>query len=296
VLERKRAWGVKIELEIPCSKCGYVLKGLDTRGRCPECGAAVVESVFGDRLEYAARPWVWRLWAGALAVQIAVGVMTCAMVCTVVPVAAFSLLFVGWGAWAVPPKWLMVAFYTTFYVLPGVCSAGALGGWWLLTSVDPALAGRKEDPRVRRALRVVIGVEAGCWVVLAGLGMGGLLGAVPPGVYVPMASVCGLIAPLAMLVHVFMGARYVRWMEPRLRSPMVEGACWCQSALGWVAAGMVVVAMGVGMAGSSAAPLVLIVAFVAVTSLAVAHCVMVGCVRVGAGEAVRRRGGEQVSG
>lgn len=285
-VERARERPLQIELEIPCSRCGYVLAGLKTDGVCPECGAAVRLSVYGDRLEYAAPGWVRGLWVGALAVQLSVGLMVCALVATVVPIVIQQTF---WGF--APPRVLMVMFYATFYVMPGLCSAAALGGWWLLTMPDPALAGKRDDPRSRRVLRVVIGVEGVCWVVLAGLGLGGLLGAVPPGVYVPLASVCGMGAPLAMLVHVLAATRWARAMGPRLRSGFVEEVCWWQRVVAWSATVMVVLCVAAVMGQWDSVILVLLLgAFVAVCALGVAHVVMVGMVRRSAGEGRGRNG------
>lgn len=37
--------GTAIESEIPCIQCGYNLRTLEETGRCPECGAAILQSV-----------------------------------------------------------------------------------------------------------------------------------------------------------------------------------------------------------------------------------------------------------
>jgi hypothetical protein len=34
-----------IDVDLPCAACGYNLRGLSVAGRCPECGAPVIESV-----------------------------------------------------------------------------------------------------------------------------------------------------------------------------------------------------------------------------------------------------------
>ncbi len=47
-----------------CTDCGYNLFGLNRDGRCPECGAAVADSVRGDGLAFANREWVRRICGG----------------------------------------------------------------------------------------------------------------------------------------------------------------------------------------------------------------------------------------
>lgn len=55
-----------------CRKCGYNLRGLRPETRCPECAAPVLETLQGNFLRFASRPWCariaagvdWMLWAG----------------------------------------------------------------------------------------------------------------------------------------------------------------------------------------------------------------------------------------
>lgn len=53
-----------IQADIPCSVCGYNLRGQAREGRCPECGAAVMEAFRGGQLTYADRDWLIRVRSG----------------------------------------------------------------------------------------------------------------------------------------------------------------------------------------------------------------------------------------
>src|SRR4051794_27404884 len=39
---------IPIEIDLPCAGCKYNLRGLTTDGRCPECGAAVLATIYDD--------------------------------------------------------------------------------------------------------------------------------------------------------------------------------------------------------------------------------------------------------
>ena len=39
---------IPITFDLPCAECGYNLRGLTTRGGCPECGSAVLVSIYDD--------------------------------------------------------------------------------------------------------------------------------------------------------------------------------------------------------------------------------------------------------
>lgn len=67
-----------IEFDLPCTSCGYNLRGLTQTGRCPECGASIEVSLRGDLLCFANPRWLksvrsgidWMFVALALAVAV----------------------------------------------------------------------------------------------------------------------------------------------------------------------------------------------------------------------------------
>ncbi len=54
----RRSDKIEIEDDVCCVHCGYNLRGLTKRHRCPECGTPAGFSVAGDQLKYAPIPWI----------------------------------------------------------------------------------------------------------------------------------------------------------------------------------------------------------------------------------------------
>ena len=54
----RRSDNIDIEDDVFCVHCGYNLRGLTKRHRCPECGTPAGFSVEGDLLKYAQIPWI----------------------------------------------------------------------------------------------------------------------------------------------------------------------------------------------------------------------------------------------
>jgi DNA-directed RNA polymerase subunit RPC12/RpoP len=53
-----------VATDIACRECGYNQRTLRIAGRCPECGAAVIDCVRPANLRYADREWLERLHSG----------------------------------------------------------------------------------------------------------------------------------------------------------------------------------------------------------------------------------------
>ena len=54
-----------ISFNLACHRCAYNLRGLQRRGRCPECAAPIEVSVAGDALQFADPVWLANLALGA---------------------------------------------------------------------------------------------------------------------------------------------------------------------------------------------------------------------------------------
>lgn len=136
----------RLVYDLPCTLCGYNLRGLPPAGTCPECAAAVSQSLRGDRLAYCDRRWLATIRSGLswlinwLQCLILVGVLT----------------VFDWGV----IRGVAVA---PLFALAG----GVLGmvGFWLFTSPDP---GKQRDARIVRSANLVrYAMVAACWLMAA---------------------------------------------------------------------------------------------------------------------------------
>jgi hypothetical protein len=118
----------RVEHDISCRSCGYNLRGLFISARCPECSAAVVQSIRGDMLLYSDPRWLERLSLGALLIAITgLG----GFFVTVVNGITISILS---ASVAISPGLIKAMAAGLSFALAAV----HWSGFWLLTSPDPA--------------------------------------------------------------------------------------------------------------------------------------------------------------
>jgi hypothetical protein len=127
-----------IAVDIPCCKCGYDLRGLETGSRCPECGTAVSTSLRGDSLFYGDPVWVNRLARGAKLINAGLAVGILGFVLGVV--IAFTI-----GRTVVPPD-------TIVAIISDLLLAA---GSWLFTTRDPGGVGEDWYGPARKITRIM---------------------------------------------------------------------------------------------------------------------------------------------
>src|SRR5512143_3355421 len=77
----------RVCVDVPCDACGYNLRTLQATGTCPECGAAVLDSIRSDDLRYAPANWVRRLGWGATLLAVAFGLLALVPLVGLLPLA-----------------------------------------------------------------------------------------------------------------------------------------------------------------------------------------------------------------
>ncbi len=134
---RRKREKIEIEDDLECVHCGYNLRGLTKKHRCPECGTPAGFSVEGDLLQYAPVPWLKTLKNG-------LAMMLWAIAIDIASVVNLEL-------------------FTGFGVLLNLLSAGlAIGGAMLLTTPEPKMVPREAGFDVRRAIRLLAALNFAC--------------------------------------------------------------------------------------------------------------------------------------
>ncbi len=117
--------------DVPCRRCSYNLRGLNYSGRCPECGTAVGQSIYGNLLRFSDPQWVDKLARGVNLILWGI-------------VALIASFIVGMVVGRGDPMLTQVIGF-----LGGLVE---LAGAWLLTEPDP---GTQEQPQTISARRLV---------------------------------------------------------------------------------------------------------------------------------------------
>lgn len=126
-----------IEIDLPCTSCGYNLRGLSQAGRCPECGQPIDQSLRGDLLRYTSLHWLKSVRSGIDWIFVALALA--------VAVSAFHVLRFLYGPAGI---WM---FISLLMVMEGVPRLLAI---WLITSPEPRVSFAEQQVNWRWVVRV----------------------------------------------------------------------------------------------------------------------------------------------
>jgi hypothetical protein len=163
--------------DYPCRRCGTNLNGQPIAGRCPQCGAPVGVSIYGELLQYAEPGWLGRVRSGLLMTLWTTIIMVAAVIAVVVVgivIGMQSAMAAQRGGSGRAPgtmptelEWLAPA--TAIIALIGAIFAAM--GMWQATTPEP---GVKEDSisGLRQVLRITLICSIALSVVSVGLMIG----------------------------------------------------------------------------------------------------------------------------
>lgn len=117
----------RIDQDLTCVHCGYNLRGIDPKTRCPECGTPVGRSARGNLLEFSDPAWVERVARGMTWITVAIGAE---ILWAVIQGMAAANLSTG-GVSTSQQEVLFKLLHQAFELI-------MLGGFWLFTVQDQA--------------------------------------------------------------------------------------------------------------------------------------------------------------
>lgn len=183
----------RINVDLPCKRCGYNLRTMMPDGRCPECATAVGQAMHGDYLKFADPAWVQKLASG----------INWIIAGTIIGIVAGAGIGFILGAGGTRPE--------VISLLTSPLGLIALYGYWRVTTPDPSGLGEKGRANARQVARVaVVANYAINPVIIFAVGT-----IQPSGMLIaPATSLIALIATIAL--YIFARQLAIRVPDPAL--------------------------------------------------------------------------------
>ncbi|HBS29388.1 MAG TPA: hypothetical protein DEB06_08055 [Phycisphaerales bacterium] len=200
-----------VELDQPCYRCGYSLRGLSAEARCPECASPIHDSLRGGLLRFSSDEHLAMLHRGVFLVLAGIIVQILAGLGGIV----VGLAVAGIG---ISPSGLQLL--AQFGGFAGTVMV--LWGWWLFSTRDPGITLARDSPRARAWVRATVLVQAA--FAMTGLVVQLLLArGVPTGLsFLALAAILvGIISILVTAAAFFAQMVYTRWVGGRLANARV---------------------------------------------------------------------------
>jgi hypothetical protein len=186
-----------------CMKCGYLLVGLPSNGRCPECATEVALSLREPGLANASPEYLASLRKGLSLVLNGILLMVAS---TAGFVLASILVSTALGIVDLVHTGIGLGVSAMLYV-----------GYWHLTAPDPAQVANERASTARNVVRVAVLVMAALGVVQLMLQVvSPTMGVVVSPLGLLLMGALGLVGVVAWAVQYFAMMRYVRWLAGRV--------------------------------------------------------------------------------
>ncbi len=130
----------RIDIDLPCRECGYNLRGLQSAGQCPECGAAISRSLTDDQIANSSKKWLRVIRLGFM-------LMAVSLILRLQQVAIWFLGYWGFTYW--PGRdWYLHLQWIAF----------GLGAWLVTTSEPGRQAIQRKTRRITRICIIVVAI------------------------------------------------------------------------------------------------------------------------------------------
>jgi hypothetical protein len=139
-----------------CIDCGYNLRGLNTDGRCPECGGEVAASLRGHELHYASLPWLHSVRRGFHSMKIAI-------LLSLLVIIGITMIQIAWQATKSSRGLPATALFLMTSVSMTLTSLLGLYGMVLATRAEPRVAHQGEGWSFRRWARLLTVAALALW-------------------------------------------------------------------------------------------------------------------------------------
>ena len=215
----------RVEEDHNCVGCSYNLRGLQTDGRCPECGYSIQRSLMGPLLRYSSAEYLKTLQQGVLLLIIAAfASVVIGIVATVLEAAIAGITInqggvpgPGGGAgMAGPLAALNGAHAFVLFAVEALGAIVAIVGWYMLSVEDPSFVGTENGSKARRAVRILTMVRLAA--VLGGLLFLGIdhLFQLSMAMSIAGGIVTEALPVLAWGAVMIVGMLYIEWLARRI--------------------------------------------------------------------------------
>lgn len=224
-----------ITTDVLCSRCGYNLRGLARRGKCPECGRALARSLL-DRPE----------WAGHLAwqrcVRSGLALVTVGLAWTVMMMLSLPVLAVAAESMSVTAWWLIAT--GVWIVGPTVVTAI---GMWRVGTLEPGGVWDDRSRVIALMLRGLTVLRTAAWAAVAVLVVPMRMDAAPPWLMNMSLALpgAGLLTGLLIFIELQSWLCYILRVL-RLHREASGG----DSAVGWIGLALIGALVVIAMTGA----------------------------------------------
>jgi hypothetical protein len=192
-----------VTADIPCRRCAYNLRTLSVAGVCPECGAPVEISIYGDLLKFSDPVWLRKLGRGAVYILLGLFLIIGIIITTAVLV---TLRMVSAQGSQVYIQLLTFGGYVFSFI-----------GSWLITEPDPSGMGEDKYGTSRKVIRVtlLLGVLHSFLNFVATISL-------PPAEHQLLQLLGGLLE-IAGVVGLYAQSQYLGKLALRIPDPRLAG-------------------------------------------------------------------------